>query len=154
MEYEPIGYFLDKDIALDFARSNWSNVYEEGEDPKDDSGDFEEGDGMVHCPFCETTENCDHFLLTVDLTFRTAEGGPIYEIFNSKWSDISADQPEREEFDERGAFDQLVEEIESLADAEVRSSPDSAPGLSSNFVHFFCNSKKRTQSAIKKFNSI
>lgn len=151
IEYEPVGYFLDEDSAVAFARSNWENVYEDGEEP-DDEDESVDDDGVVPCPFCQKTENCDHFLLTVDRTFRTAEGGPIYDTFNSKWSDRFADQSEDEELDEREAFEELLEEVECLADAQIGSSPDSAPGMSSAYVSFFCSSKKRTQSATKKFN--
>lgn len=151
MEFDPVGYFLDEDSAVAFARSNWENVYEDGEEPDDDDESTDE-DGELRCPFCQTTDNCDHFLLAVDRTFRAAEGGPIYRTFNSKWSDRSANQAEDEEFDEHDAFEELLEEVECLADEQVGSSPNSAPGMSSAYIYFFCSSKKRTQSAIKKFN--
>ena len=151
MEYDPVGYFLDQDSAVAFARSNWENVYEDGEEP-DDEDKSTDDDGEVRCPFCQTTENCDHFLLIVDRTFRTAEGGPIYDTFNSKWSDRSANQPEDKEFDERDAFEELLEEVDCLADAQIGSSQSSAAGMSSAYISFFCCSKKRTQSAVKKFN--
>ena len=151
LEFDPVGYFLDEDSAVSFARSNWENVYEDGEEPDDDDESTDD-DGEARCPFCQATENCDHFLLIVDLTFRTAEGGPIYDTFNSKWSDRSADQSEDEEFNERDAFEELLEEVECLADEQIGSSQSSAPGMSSAYVSFFCSSKKRTQSAIKKFN--
>jgi hypothetical protein len=151
MEFAPVGYFLDEDSAVAFARSNWENVYEDGDEPVDDDESTDD-DGELRCPFCQTTDNCDHFLITVDRTFRIAEGGPIYETFNSKWSDRSANQSEDEEFDEHDAFEELLEEVECLADEQVGSSPNSAPGMSSAYISFFCSSKKRTQSAIKKFN--
>lgn len=150
-EFDPIGYFLDKRCAVDFARSNWENVYEDGEEPDDDEPE-DDDDGELRCPFCQSTENCDHFLLMVDRTFRTAEGGPIYDAFKSKWSDRTADQSENEEFDEGAAFQELLEEVDCLADEQVDSYPSSAPGMSSAYISFFCSSKKRTQLAVKKFN--
>lgn len=151
MEYDPIGYFLDQDSSVAFARSNWENVYEDGEGPEADDESTDD-DGAIRCPFCQKMQGCDHFLLIVDLTFRTAEGGPIYDAFNSKWSDRSADQSENEEFNERDAFEELLEEVECLADAQVGGYQDSAPGMSSAYSSFFCSSKKRTQSAVKKFS--
>ena len=76
IEYDPVGYFLDLDSAVAFARSNWENVYEDGEEPDD-------GDSDVRCPFCQTTENCDHSKMIVDMqadlprTIRLAKYSPV-----------------------------------------------------------------------------
>ncbi len=34
VESDPVGYFLDQASAISFARANWDNVYEDGEDPE------------------------------------------------------------------------------------------------------------------------
>ena len=34
LEFDPIGYFLNSDSAIAYARTAWDNVYEDGEDPK------------------------------------------------------------------------------------------------------------------------
>ena len=31
MEYDPVGYFLDKESAVSFARTNWDNVFEKSD---------------------------------------------------------------------------------------------------------------------------
>jgi hypothetical protein len=143
MEYDPIGYFLSEDDAVSFTRSNWDDVYEEGEESDED-------DGEVHCPFCDTTDDCGHLLLMVDRTFRHAEGGLLYEAFNARWADImeKADDPD---FDEREPFDELLEEVDSLSDSELTSSPDSAPGMSSTYSFYYCSSKKKALAAAKRF---
>jgi hypothetical protein len=148
MEFDPVGYFLDEDSAVAFARSNWENVYEVGEDPNED----EDEDEDASCPFCQATDTCDHLLLVVDLTFRTAGGGALFEAFDSKWSDLSADQSDDEDFDERGVFEELLEEVDRLADAQIESSQSSAPGMSSAYASFYCSTKKKTQAAVKKFS--
>lgn len=149
VESDPVGYFLDKASAISFARTNWDNVYEDGEEPEDDES---EGDGEIRCPFCDTTENCDHLLLVVDQTFRHAEGGVLYEAFNAKWSKIveDADDPD---FDEREPFEELLQEVDTLADSELAASPGNAPGMSSTYSYYYCSSKKKTQAALKKFTS-
>lgn len=149
VESDPVGYFLDEAAAISFARSNWDNVYEDGEEPE---GEDDESDGEVHCPYCDTTDNCDHLLLMVDKTFRHAEGGVLYDVFNSRWAQIleDADDPN---FDEREPFDELLEEVDALSDAEESASPDSAPGMSSTYSFYFCSSKRKAQAALKKFKS-
>ena len=145
VESDPVGYFLDANTAISFARSNWENVYEDGEDPAEDEEE-------IRCPFCDTTDNCDHLLLLVDETFRQAEGGLLYEAFNKRWAKIvrEADDPD---FDEREPFDELLEEVNSLSDSELSASTDSAPGMSSNYSYFFCSSKIKTLAALKKFTA-
>ena len=151
MEFDPIGYFLDKDSAVAFAYSNWENVYEDGEEQEDENESMDEVED-ASCPFCQATENCDHLLLVVDLTFRTAGGGLLLEAFETKWSDLSDAQSEDEDFDESGLFEEMLEEVETLADAQIESSQSSFPGMSSAYVSFFCSTRTRTQTALKKFN--
>lgn len=151
IEFDPIGYFLDRDSAVAFACSNWENVYEDGEELEDEDESIDE-DEDASCPFCQATENCDHLLLVVDLTFRNAGGGLLFEAFDTKWSNLSDAQSEDEDFDESGLFEELLEEVETLADAQVESSQSSSPGMSSAYVSFFCSTRTRTQTALKKFN--
>ena len=151
MEFDPIGYFLNRDSAIAFARSNWENVYEDGEELEDEDESMDE-DEDASCPFCQATENCDHLLLVVDLTFRTAVGGLLFEAFDTKWSELSDAQSEDEDFDESSSFEELLQEIENLADAQIESSQSSSPGMSSAYVSYFCSTKTRTNSAMKKFN--
>jgi hypothetical protein len=147
MEYDPIGYFLEKDSAIDFARSNWDNVHESGENTESDKDEQEE----TRCPYCRTTESCGHLLLMVDTTFRHAEGGLLYDAFNTKWA-LTIEEANDADFDEREPFDDLLEHVDSLADTMVEASPDSAPGMSSNISYYFCSSKKKTIKALKEFS--
>jgi hypothetical protein len=160
MEYDPVGYFLDEDRAISYARATWD--VSEGDDASDDEDSQE--DGEVRCPYCDSTDNCDHLLLFVDKTFRHAEGGLLYEAFNSRWSDVMAEQEENtadndeddendeEGPDERELFEELLDQVSSLADAELSSSPDSAPGMSSNYGYYFCSSKKKAEAALIKYS--
>lgn len=148
LEYDPIGYFLNSDSAIAYARTAWDNVYEDGQVPEGEAESSED----VCCPFCNTTEDCDHLLLVVDQTFRQAEGGILYEAFNARWIKIleEANDPN---FDEREPFEELLEEVDSFADAEREASPESAPGMSSTYSFYYCSSKERLQAAFKKFTS-
>jgi hypothetical protein len=88
----------------------------------------------------------------VDLTFRHAEGGLLYDAFNARWSKIvqTADDPD---FDERGYFDEMLQEVYSLADSELSSSHDGIPGMSATYYYYFCSSKKKSLAALKTFIS-
>ena len=144
LDSDSVGYFLDANAAILFAKSNWDNVYEDRED-------LDEDDGEIRCPFCDTTDTCEHLLLVIDQTFRHAEGGVLYEAFNEKWSKIveDADDPDLNEYE---PFEDLLQEVDSLSDAELTASPDSAPGMSSTYSYFYCGSKKKTMTALKKFS--
>ena len=119
-------------------------------DSEDSQGPDDYENEEVHCPFCNTTDSCDHLLLMVDLTFRHAEGGLLYDAFNARWSKIIeiADDPD---FDEREHFDDLLQEVDSLADSELSSSQDGMPGMSSTYNYYFCSSKKKSLAALKIF---
>ncbi len=145
MEYDPIGYFLSRDDAIDYARSAWGEVI------PDDEEDDEKEIGDLRCPYCDTTDHCDHLLLMVDTTFRQAEGGLLYDAFNARWAATvgDADDPD---FDEREPFDKLLDEVSALADHESRSFSDSALGMSANYILFYCRSKPRTAAAAKAFS--
>jgi hypothetical protein len=98
------------------------------------------------------TASCVHLLLTVDLNFRHAEGGLLYDAFNARWSMIveTADDPD---FDEREPFDDLLQEVDFLADSELSSSQDGILGMSSSYNYYFCSSKKKSLAALKIFIS-
>lgn len=121
-------------------------------DYEDNQNSAEDENGEIHCPFCKTTDSCDHLLLMVDLTFRHADGGLLYDAFNARWSKIieTADDPD---FDEREPFDDLLQEVDSLADSELSSSQDGMPGMSSTYNYYFCSSKKKSLAALKIFIS-
>ncbi|MFN9707621.1 MAG: hypothetical protein ACK53K_08295 [Burkholderiales bacterium] len=38
--------------------------------------DTEDQDGVQRCRYCSQAGGCDHVLLVVDTTFRSADGGP------------------------------------------------------------------------------
>lgn len=148
LEYDPVGYFLDSDSAISYIRTNWDSGYEDGKVPEDEPEDG----GEMRCPFCNTADNCDHLLLTVDQTFRQAEGGILYEAFNARWAQILEDANDPD-FDEREPFDELLQEVDSLADAEREASHDCVPGMSSTYSFYFCSSKEKLLAALKKFTS-
>ena len=107
----------------------------------------EEGSGEQACPFCGSDGDCVHLLLLVDRTFRTAEGGILMDAFNARWSACF----EIEEFDEREAFDELLEEVDSLSDAMTDHDHEGGPDMSSAYSTYFVKSKARTKNALTKF---
>ena len=65
-------------------------------------------------PYRGSPDSCEHLLFDVELTFRTAEGGELWERLNSRWSEI-VEQSGRD-FDEAAAFDELLADVDSLKD--------------------------------------
>lgn len=118
------------------------------EDPND-AGDFA-------CPFCGTLEDCDHMLLIVDKTYRTAEGGRLYAAFNKRWADMfaEANPDEDPDFDEGDLFEELLDEVRAICDREVDGTLDGAPGMSSRYAYFFCGSAKEVSKAVEAFEGV
>lgn len=106
-------------------------------------------DGSIFepCPYCEK-DNCEHLLLVVDETFRTAEGGLLMDSFNSRWTSLFDVD---EDVDEADLFDQLIEEVDAFATATAFANQDSVPGLSSPYQVFYVASKVKANAALFLF---
>lgn len=99
------------------------------------------------CPYCQK-DSCEHLLLVVDETFRTAEGGLLMDSFNSRWKALFDDD---EAIDEKNIFDQLIEEVDALAAATAVINQDSMPGLSSSYQIFYAKSEEKANAALFLF---
>ncbi|MEN9640848.1 MAG: hypothetical protein RIR77_37 [Planctomycetota bacterium] len=113
--------------------------------------DKEEIAEQTACPFCSSIGGCEHLLLLLDLTFRTAEGGDLLDAFRDRWSRIS-DRAEGD-FDELGVFDGQLREVEALADASLEYVFEGGPGNSCDYAMYFCSSRERVVAAVKKFEA-
>ena len=100
------------------------------------------------CPYCQK-DGCEHLLLVVDETFRTAEGGLLMDSFNSRWTTLFDDDDE--DIDEKNRFNQLIEEDDALASATAVANQDSLPGLSSSYQIFYAESKEKANVALFLF---
>jgi len=114
------------------------------------STDDEEGEENVEeaaCPYCRSMDACAHLLLVVDITFRSAGGGVLYEAFEKRLVDSFENGP-----DDGGdiAFDELIEEVEGLADAEDGYVIDS-PGMSSAYRAFYASTLTKAESVLALF---
>lgn len=106
-------------------------------------------DGSIFdpCPYCQK-DDCEHLLLVVDDTFRTAEGGLLMDSFNSRWTALL---DEEKDIDEKNLFDQLIEEVDALATATAVTNQDSVPGMSSSYQVFYAESKEKAKAALFLF---
>jgi len=120
---------------------------DEYEDEHDDEHDDEEG--SRECPYCRSEETCPHLLLTVDKTFRTAEGGVLMDAFNARWNVLVDKGGQR--FDEYSAFVELLERVASLSDAETEHRHDGPPGMSSAYLSFYAGSDGKMKAAVRRF---
>lgn len=116
--------------------------------------DDTEGSEEPRCPFCADTNSCEHHLLTVDATFRGAVGGELYRAFKKRWAALQEAEEDNPQFDEDQEFDDLLEDVNDLADAEMDFEIDQVPGMSSTYQSYYCKTKERTQEAIKKFMDV
>ena len=106
------------------------------------------------CLFCNATSDCLHLLLIVDKTFRTADGGQLRKAFNSRWCAICVEQTkDDEDFDESALFEKLIEEVDSLSDATNRYDHEGAPGCSSEYQLFFCETQEKIKAAKLSFEA-
>jgi len=106
---------------------------------------------MTTCPYCESESACPHLLLIVDTTFRCAHGGPLYEVFDKRWQTLWDAHGEEAGFDERRHFDELLQQVQALADTQMGSGSEGGPGQSSTYRRFYCASPERVARAVKEF---
>lgn len=115
----------------------------------------DEGDEAVPeeraCPYCRSSDACEHQLLLVDYTFRTIEGGALYDAAKERWNAV--EDQEDPNFDEGEAFDDLLEEVDRLANASREYVIEGGPGQTSQYNDYFCSSSARVKAAVKKFAS-
>lgn len=107
----------------------------------------------VTCPFCESKGECPHLLLVVDRTFQAAEGGSLMEAFDERLSAWISKHEDAEHSDEGDGFDDLVDEVSSLADADIYAVTDSAPGMSSTYSVYYASSEENANLALQALKS-
>lgn len=122
-------------------------------DHDDDDEDVEDGEASEsECPYCGSANECEHVLLLLDRTFRSAEGGALYEVFNDKWSAIVDEGESNPRFSERSAFDELREQVDALADGYDEYDFEGGPNGSSTYEVYYVKDKKSLKKALKIFS--
>jgi hypothetical protein len=116
----------------------------------DQTADMEDSSGM-RCPYCQSTVSCEHLLLSVDVTFREAGSGLLFKAFDDHWHKILELGEDDPKFNEREAFNDLLEEVNSHADSELTLDSDTAPGMSSTFQLYYCSTPELAKLALERF---
>jgi hypothetical protein len=106
-------------------------------------------DKSPKCPFCNSSNACEHLLLLVDKTFRSAEGGLLMNAFTHHWNALF---DEDEDMDEREVFDSLLEEVADVADAESNYDYEGGPGMSSDYAYYYIKSGEGAKELIERFS--
>jgi len=114
--------------------------------------DFEDEDGARRCPYCSSSNDCEHLLLLVDRTFRTAEGGALMRVFDERWSDLC--EKGGDDFDERQPFEDLLEEVDSSSDYSADFDFDGGPGMSSSYSIYYVKSASKADAVLARFMSV
>lgn len=112
--------------------------------------DYDDG-GAQECPYCSSNDECAHVLLVVDRTFRSAEGGVLMDAFNDRWNRLCEEGGD--DFDEREPFENLLEEVDSLADSSTDYDHEGGPGMSSSYSIYYVESSEKADSAVARFVS-
>lgn len=87
------------------------------------------------CPLCGLSE-CKHLLLTLDVTFREAVNGSLFEKFCEQWGELTSSDAPLE--DEGEAFDDLAGQVSAIAEAETMWDFDGGgPGQSCSYHSFY-----------------
>ncbi len=91
------------------------------------------------CPFCGSTEHCPHLLLLVDKTMQEVLGGALFDAFKARFSS------------DGGSFHELLDEVESLADASDSFNFEAGPGSSSACEVYYVSSAVKAKRARSAF---
>lgn len=101
------------------------------------------------CPYCHSSAGCEHLLLLVDTTFRTAVGGPLMGDFNKQWSKLC--EAGGDDFDEREPFQYLLDCVDCYANASNEYDFEGGPGQSSSYIAYFVDPGKDIGQIIEAF---
>jgi hypothetical protein len=101
------------------------------------------------CSYCGSDGHCPHLLLLVDQTFRTAEGGALMQAFNRRWGRMCEEGGD--DFDERDHFDELLAEVDDLADDSTEYDHEGGPGGSSSYAIYYAKSAEHRARAVARF---
>jgi hypothetical protein len=120
---------------------------------------FQEGDIVLQsedndsaqCPYCVSESDCEHLLLCVDTTFRTASGGKLYEAFDDTLTLRALAHEDDPDFDEAAEFDALLEAVDDLAGGTCEYVIEGMPGMTSAYISFYVATEKKMASACSLF---
>lgn len=107
--------------------------------------------GSNCCPYCGSNCGCAHLLLLVDLTFREVGNGLLYSAFGDRLSDRLKQNQKGKRWSFEAAFDDLVEEVVNLSDADQEYEFDGLPGMSCTCRVLFASTPEGAQQALAKF---
>jgi hypothetical protein len=105
--------------------------------------------GGPQCPYCKSSNDCEHLLLMVDRTFRKAEGGLLMDAFNERWSELVEGAGKK--WNESDAFDRLLDKVDSLADFDRDLDDEGGPGMSSSYIIFYVKTEGKADHALENF---
>ena len=119
------------------------------QNPKPPEDDEIQGSG---CPYCSSLSQCDHLLLFVDLTFRHAEGGILFDLFNAIWSKVQFNGGD--DFNETEEFEAILDVVDGLSHFSRILDQEGGPGMSSTYKIFYTDTLESAEKSTLKFKDI
>lgn len=115
-----------------------------------DEEDVEDDQSPSGCPFCGEF-GCEHLLISIDESFRRADGGPLADAFNNYWGNLT--EAGGDNFDEYLPWIELVEQCEHFGfrDEYYR---DSGPMTATNTVDLYCPTAEKVSEAVHELKGI
>lgn len=118
-----------------------------------DNGSTEGGADVASCPFCDATNPCDHHLVSVDLMFCKALGGPLSGWLSSRIEQFHKREEIDDDFSVSDALHEVLDEVLAICDGERDEDSEGGPGMSSNIRHFYCATQARVEAAVAKIGA-
>jgi hypothetical protein len=94
-----------------------------------------EGSAVPPCPVCGREDECNHYVMGLDLTFMEARGA-LADAFLSAFARMMDLAPEADELE---AFRGLTDQVRGWAQAENAYIEEGGPGMTSVVVDLFAN---------------
>jgi hypothetical protein len=106
----------------------------------------------MSCPYCNSSESCEHHLLSIDISEGQACGGELYELFNTRLAQrLSEQRAKDEDIEDSAVLSECISEVEELAASSGR---EVAGGMTSGeFEDFFCSSSMLVSLVVERYSA-
>ena len=120
-------------------------------DDEDDDEDEDDHPEEPSCPYCDSLDECPHYLLMVDTSEQSAVGGLLSKAFHERYYKLREANEKAGQRSWREAFEAILSVVERLADAERVQDFEAGPGTASRNLYFYASSESRAGEILQAF---